>query len=293
MKSILFLFLITIIPHLSVSQVDKIYEFAGTLELSTKELITFKLQFKESSNGKIEGTSLTDIYGSDRTKTTINGNVDWDNKKISFNETANLDTKSNADPKTFCYIQVNNARIKTTNGKSIIQGNFTGKFNTGEQCINGSIYLIGMDYLSDLAKKYMPNYSLNNIDSILTANANAKAANIKPKGTILKNNEVLKLNWTSQEIVIDVWDSRYNDGDEIAIYVNGKKVLDKFVMGGEKKTIVIPFTDKKGNIRIQALNEGTMKFCTANLTIRDGDTNSEVISYLKKNENAIVILNRK
>ncbi len=293
MKSILLFILINILPHLSYSQADKIYEFAGTLELSSKEIITFKLQFKELANGKIEGTSLTDIYGSDRTKTSISGNVDWQTKKISFKENANLDTKSNADPKTFCYIQVTNAKIKTSNGKSIIQGNFAGKFNSGEICTNGSIYLIGMDYLSDLAKKYLPNYSLNNIDSILTANANAKATNTKLNGTILKNNEVLKLKWESQEIVIDVWDSRYNDGDEIAIYVNGKKVLDKFVMGGEKKTIVIPFTEAKGNIRIQALNEGTMKFCTANLTIRDGDKNAEVISYLKKNENAIVILNRK
>ena len=46
MKSILLLLLVVIIPHLSISQTDKIYEFAGTLELSTKELITFKLEFK-------------------------------------------------------------------------------------------------------------------------------------------------------------------------------------------------------------------------------------------------------
>jgi hypothetical protein len=293
MKSILLLLLIIFIPYLSISQTDKVYEFAGTLELSTKEIITFKLTFKELNDGKIEGSSLTDIYGIDRTKSTINGNVDWKNKKISFSENINLDTKSSADPSTFCYVHVSNAKIKTTNGKSIIQGNFSGKFGNGKQCINGTIYLIGLDYLSELAKKYLPNYSITDIDSILTAKANNKDAPVKIGGTILKNNEVLKLNWSSQEIVIDVWDSRYNDGDEIAIYVNDKKVLDKFVMSTEKKTIVIPFNEKKGSIRIQALKEGTMRYCTANLTLRDGEKNSEVISYLKKNENAIVVLNRK
>lgn len=290
MKSILSLILLVLFSHLSNAQADKVYEFAGTLELSTKELITFKIQFKEIGEGKIEGNSLTDIYGEDQTKSTLKGHVNWETKKISFVEEANLDTKSKADPNTFCYIHATNLQIKSVQGKTIIQGSFTGKYLNGEKCIGGSIYLIETDYLKKMAKKYLPEAAVNNLDSVILAQ---KSASAKPKSNILKNKDVLNLKWTSDEIVIEVWDSRNIDGDEIALYVNGKKILDRFVMGPEKKTLVVPFTEKKGNIRIEALNEGKMKLCTANFTIRDGEASTEVVTVLKKNENVVVVLTKK
>ncbi len=293
MKSTLTLILFVVFSHLSKAQVDKFYEYAGTLELSTKELITFKIQFKEIGEGKLEGNSLTDIYGEDRTKSTIKGNVSWEAKKISFAEEANLDTKSKADPNTFCYINASNLQIKSVQGKTIIQGSFTGKYLNGEKCIGGSIYLIETDYLKKMAKKYLPEEVINNPDSFIFAQKTASAAKLAKGSNVLKNKDVLNLKWTSEEIVIEVWDSRNIDGDEIALYVNGKKILDRFVMGPEKKTLVVPFTEKKGNIRIEALNEGKMKLCTANFTIRDGEASTEVVTVLKKNENVVVVLTKK
>lgn len=293
MKSILSLILFMLFSHLSNAQVDKVYEYAGTLELSTKELITFKIQFKEIGEGKIEGNSLTDIYGDDRTKSTIKGNVNWENKKISFAEEANLDTKSKADPKTFCYIYASNLQIKSVQGKTIIQGSFSGKYLNGEKCVGGSIYLIETAYLKKIAKDYLPDAVINNSDSAMLALKETKAAKTTKKNNILKNKDVLNLKWTSDEIVIDVWDSKDIDGDEIALYVNGRKILDKFVMGPEKKTLVVPFTEKKGSIRIEALNEGKLKLCTANFTIRDGETSTEVVTILRKNENVVVVLTKK
>ena len=69
-QNVLFLFSFLLF-NTSIAQVVKDYEFIGTLQLSNKTLITYKLSFKELSDGIIEGSSLTDIYGEDRTKSNI------------------------------------------------------------------------------------------------------------------------------------------------------------------------------------------------------------------------------
>lgn len=291
MKKAILCLLILIRPVISISQTAKDYEFVGTIELSTREIISYKLNFKELDSSRIEGTSITDIFGKNKTKTKINGSIDWDKKRISFSETENLNTKSDAESETFCYVQINNAKIKITSDKTIIQGDFIGKFKSGDLCAKGTIYLIGMDYLSKLANNRFAKKSQNISDSISYDSQSPKDK--KPKAKMLKSNEVLKLDWSSREIIIEIGDSRYNDGDEIALYVNEKKILDRFVISFEKKTVIIPFTDLQENIRIQALNEGSMKNCTSKISIRDGEETFEVFSFLKKNENAYISLNRK
>lgn len=291
MRKAIFCLLIFIKPILSISQSNKNYEFVGTIELSTKEIITYKLNFKELDSSKIEGYTITDIFGKDKTKTKISGRLDWDKKKISFSEIENLKTLSNEAAESFCFIHLNNATIKITDEKSFIQGDFIGKFKSGEHCASGTIYLVEMDYLKKMDYKHLKKKNKNTSDTISNERKEQKID--KPKASILKNNEVLKLDWNSREIIIEIGDSRYNDGDEIAIYVNEKKILDKFVISDEKKTVIIPFTDSKEDIRIQALNEGSMKNCTSKVSIRDGQEIYEVYSYLKKNENAFISINKK
>ncbi len=292
MKSIINFIIIIFITHVSNAQADKKFEYAGTLELSSKQLITFKIEFKEISPGIIEGTSLTDIYGKDKTASVIKGSINWSNNLISFKEESNINSQSKADPNTFCYISVTNAKINTIKGKSIITGKFNGQFPTGKDCESGSIYLIESNFINKVVKD--PPKDLHKLaDSLLNATKNNPNKDAKPATNILKNNDVLRINWESEEIIIEIWDSRNIDGDEIALYVNGNKVLDRFIMGPEKKTIIVPFKEKKGSIRIEALNEGKMKLCTANFTIRDGEANTEVVTVLKKKENVMVVLNKK
>lgn len=278
--------------HLAYSQEEKKFEFTGTLQLASKEIITYRIQFVELANGNIEGTSLTDIFGSDRTVSKIKGKIDTKRNKISFVETGNISTKSDADANTFCYLTVTNANIKLSNGKSVIQGNFLGKYGNGEKCASGSLYLIGADYIDRLTKKYLNEDVIKNEDSLKKMQQLNEDIQAKVGNTYLQSNEVLRLNWSSSEIIIEVCDSRKADGDEIAIYVNGKKVLDSFVISKDKKTIVVPFPESKGSIRIQALNEGSLKMCTANITLRDKDNPTNVVTIMKKESNVVILLNK-
>lgn len=265
----------------------------GTLQLATQEIISFKLTFKELEGGKIVGSSLTDIFGSDRTASKIIGKIDWKKKKLSFYETENISTKSTAESESFCYLQVDNATIKMVKGKTIIQGAFQGKFSNGKNCTNGQLYLIGSDYINALAKKYLNSDYLKNEDSLKKMQQQYTDISAKVGDNYLRSNEALSLAWKGEEIIIEVWDARQEDGDEIAIFVNEKKVIDRFVIKQEKKTLVIPFPKKQEAVlRIHGLSEGNFRLCTGNVTLRDGENATDVVAIMKKGENVIVKLKR-
>ncbi len=326
MKLILSALFFLIFIQKATSQQSKDYEMMGTLQLATQEIISFKLKFKELPNGIIEGTSLTDIFGSDQTASKIKGNIDWKKQQLSFYEIENISSKSKAESATFCYLHVSNAQIKMVKGKTVIQGDFKGKYSNGASCVNGKLYLIGSDYINALIKK-QNNFSKNDssekglqkqTDTITKGDDFNKLAKkqlafdykkdadslkyIPQKNTdkttkaadnFLRSHEELSIKWKGTEIIVEVWDSRHQDGDEIAIYVDEKKVIDRFVIEKKKKTLVIPFPNKpEAIIKIYGLSEGKYRPCTANLTLRDNENVTDVVAIMKKGENVIVKLNR-
>jgi hypothetical protein len=275
------------------SQANKDIELLGTLQLSSQEIISFKLTFKELENGTIEGNSLTDIFGSDRTTSKIKGKIDWKKKKLSFYETGNISTKSSAESNTFCYIHMIDASIKMVKGKTIVQGDFTGKFSNGEKCTNGKLYLIGTDYINELTKKYLSSNFIKNEDSLKRMQEKFTDIKAKVGENYVRSNEALNLEWKGSDIIIEIWDARQEDGDEIGIYVNEKRVVDKFIIKQEKKTLVIPYPkNNEAIVRIHGLSEGNYRLCTANLTLRDEQESTDVIAIMKKGENVIVKLKR-
>lgn len=274
-----------------ISQEVKNLEYIGTLQLSDKTLITFKLNFKELKGGVIQGTSLSDIYGTDRTLSKIEGSISADKKTISFKEVGNVSTKSQADLSTFCFIEVKNAKIKTTKDKSIIQGAFTGKFNSGKKCAEGYVYLISTDYVNKLADDMLTSKTIKNPDSLAMIKRKVDELKNRTNNHVLKGNESLNLTWTSSDIIIDVWDGQKEDADEISIHINGEQVLDKFIITNQKKTIIVPIKNKMSTVTITAISEGNSAPCTANIILRDGKQEIPITAVLKKGESTKVNIN--
>ncbi len=292
MKQYLILIISFLIQHHLISQEVKNQEFIGTLQLSGKTLITFKLNFKEWADGSIKGTSLSDIYGADRTVSKIEGSISKDRKTISFKEIGNLSTKSQADIGTFCFIEVKNAKLKTVKDKTIIQGIFTGKLNSGKKCADGYIYLMSADYINKLADDLLTSKNIKNKDSLALIKSKVSDLKNKTNNNIIRSNETLNLNWSSQEIIIDVWDGQTEDNDEISISINGEKVLDRFVITAQKKTLIIPIKQKLNTITVTAISEGKSAPCTANIVLRDGKDDIPVVAVLKKGESTTIKINK-
>lgn len=292
MKQYLLLIFSFIIQNNLISQEVKNYEFIGTLQLSDKTIITFKLNFKEDADGSIKGTSLSDIYGADRTLSKIEGKISKDKKTISFKEIGNLNTKSQAETSTFCFIEANNARLKTVKDKTIIQGAFVGKFKSGKKCADGYLYLMSSDYINKLADELLTSKNIKNKDTLATIKKKVDDLKTRTNNNIIKSNEILSLTWSTQEIIIDIWDGQTEDKDEISIEINGEKVLDKFIITNQKKTLIVPIKEQISTVKITAVSEGNTSPCTANVKLRDGNNETSLVAVLKKGESTTVKINK-
>lgn len=284
MKKFIIYLTLVFYPTLIVAQTNNKYEFVGTLQLSNNELISYKINFTDLGKGKIEGSSISDIYGDDRTKSVLKGNINFTEQKISFIETTNLSTKSKASDDEFCYLTVRNATFKTVRGKTILQGKFTGKLPNGSNCANGSVYLVSTSYLQQLENSYINADKIKDADTLSNLKSKIETLKQRAEKNTLKSNETLQVNWQSNEIILEIWDGEQEDLDEIAVFINDKKIVDKLILRRQKKVFIIPFDEKISTIKITGLYEGLSAPCTANINLKDGMEITPIISVLKKGE---------
>ncbi len=293
MKQLFFILSLIFFINIANCQENILFEYLGTLELPGRHIIPIKLSFKKNADGTIEGTTVTDMFGEDNTKSRIIGRFNAEKKTISFHETENLSTKSKEPASSFCYIYVEKAKIKTVSGKSIIHGRFTGKYASGQNCTNGNIYLIGADFIEQLANKVLTPENIKNNDSLEKARKAYTSLKQQTEYTVLKNKETMKINWESEEIILEVWDGASDDNDEVSIFINDTEVLEKYGISQKKKILVYPFKNKTCSIRIVAINEGNSPPNTVFINVRDGNKNTPLLSKLKKDESAYILLNKK
>ncbi|MES2779195.1 MAG: hypothetical protein V4651_04770 [Bacteroidota bacterium] len=271
------------------SQGIKSYEYIGTLQLSSKQLITYKISLTEISPGIIEGTSITDIYGKNRTQSVIRGTYNPKANKISFYETKNISSKSTTNKDEFCYVHVSDAGIKSVGGKTILQGSFTGNYLDGKICAKGLIYLIATKDLEALSNEMLTPETIKNEDSLKLIKDKVNNMLSKKENSYLRGNDVLSVNSTAKELTIEIWDGgEEEDNDAISILVNNKIFIDKIDIKKERKTITIPIGEGTSQIKIVALSEGKSHPCTANILVKDEINSSPIVTVLKKGEFAIV-----
>jgi hypothetical protein len=285
--------LIIILGYTSIeAQVPNIISLIGTLQLADNTIITYKISYEETATSAIKGNSLTDIYGADKTVTAIEGRINHKEKKISFKETANISTQSKSDEAMFCFIEVVDARIREVAGKTIIQGKFTGKFSSGKTCASGTIYLISTSYIDKIAQKVLTPKNIKNKDTLNMLNEKLNEAKEPLYYNQIGHKSNLNLTWKGTELIIEIWDGQKEDQDEIEVYVNDKRVLDRFTIRREKKTLIIPLTQPENIVKIIGVSEGKSAPCTATILLRDGAKLFPLVAELKKGESAQITLKR-
>lgn len=269
------------------------YEFIGTLQLSDKNFISYKLKFSTSESEKFIGETITDFSGEHRTVSKVSGSFNKKKKTISFVESKNISTKSNFENANFCFITVNNASLKIKNNKSIIQGEFIGKYPNGKKCANGNIFLVGSEQLykrlDNVSKKISivkPN------DEKLKEGLDAKILANEANNNILKSEENLKINWYSNSVIFDIWDTQKEDGDKVSILVNGKVLKKNVVVKNDKQTFSAPFQENEMTITIIAENEGGIPYNTAQILLKDTKENYPIMTGLRQGEKVFIVLKK-
>lgn len=262
------------------AQNSNTHEFIGVLKLQDESFITYKLNFKELDNHKIEGYSITDFYGTQKTKSKITGTYDESKKLISFHETSNISTKSDASDNEFCYVHVKNLKLKTKNNKLIIDGKFQGKFENDSNCISGSIILSSTNFLTS--------------DSTTSKNSNLVSQLLsKTEEDQLKTNDKLTLTWNSDKLMLEIWDAAKEDDDKITLYINNKIYLENYNVTNQKKIIEIPAIEPSYTLKIIAIDEGKTPPNTVNIKLIDGKASTPIVTNLKKGEVYTIVIKKR
>ncbi len=282
MKFIYLLFSL-LISSTFIAQGSNKHEYIGILRTESNESISYKISFKETGNNVIEGESFTDYNGKNSTKAKIKGTYNKKDNKISFCEISNVSSKSKVDISQFCFIKIENIEITKIKEKNIIQGTFKGSYPSGKSCANGFIYLAEIS-LSEIIKE---------VKTVSDSLKKAESIETERTKTVLVNNSTLSLNWASNTITLEVWDTFDEDQDKIKIIFNDKIIIDNLEIKNGKNTIEIPFIEKIGILKIIAIDEGKSPSNTVSINIVDTKKLTPVMSQLKTGESVLINFKKK
>ena len=261
-------YLIFFSPFFIYSQLEN--KYIGYLTTTSKDIITYQIDFEIKTDNTISGESTTDIYGINKTKSIITGSYNPKKQLFSFKEIQNTKTKSTSKNDEFCFIECYQLEIKKLAGKEILSGKFIGKYPNGEPCAKGTIYLVSNEVLTN------EKINLSSIDSILNAKMEFK--------TISSKNSIT-LDWHSKSINFLVWDGSNEDDDIISIYFNDKLIKENLSIKNKKEPIEIPLTKQvQGVLKIKAISTGKEGKNTVNLLFVDETNFYPYVSILEQGE---------
>ncbi len=288
-KKILFFFLFSL-NFYSQSK----YEYFGALKLNgdDKTIISYRLVFIEDK-GKIEGYSLTDLGGNHETKNKISGTYNEKTKNLKFKEEDVLYTKSPLSDDVFCFVNFS-GKVKLTDEKNKIDGDFKGFFKNKTKCIDGTLTLIGSKKIYKLLNKINSKIQKSKkVDNVTKVKFNPIHILDSLKVNNLGKDQNLSVFVKSDKIQLEIWDSKIEDGDKIDLFQNGKKIIDNYTVLNKKLGINVKLDSEKNIFRIEAISEGEIKPNTAMIQLIDDDKTYELSTNLKKGEKTSITIIRK
>ena len=287
MRKLSLLFLLFLSKSFSQQQ----YDYFGALKLNgdDKTLISYRLVFAEN-NGDIKGYSVTDLGGLHETKNTIVGHYDADSRKLSFNETSILYTKSQLSKDIFCFVNYS-GKVKLNENTLKIVGDFKGLFKNATKCIDGTITMVSSTKVYKSLNKINDKIQKSKkVDEKTKLKVNPIKILDSLKVNNLGKNQNLNLFVNSNSIQIEIWDAQREDGDRIDLFHNGLKIVNDFTVLNKKKIINVKLDSDKNVFRIEALNEGDSGLNTAMIKLIDNDRHFELTTNLKKGEKTSITI---
>ena len=278
----LFFFLISLSQPL-LAQDD--YTYVGVLKLSDSTFISYKLDFVEK-DGLVTGYSTTDMGGPHETKSYISGYFDDAANTLNFFESGILYTKSEITQNDFCFVHFD-GRLKKMNETQKIQGLFKGLFSDGQECISGELVLSNFKKILKRTKKMD-----KKIDrSIFVSKEKKEKINLVKMMdslslNIIKKDEVLSVFTSSDKVNLTLFDAGQEDGDIITVLVNGRIILKDYQVTTQKETLTVTLDSPKTELKVIAVNNGSMGGNTVKIDISDDLNTIETLTNLHAKETA-------
>ncbi|MBK9272025.1 MAG: hypothetical protein IPM48_10540 [Saprospiraceae bacterium] len=271
------------------------FEYTGAIVIGQKEAMSYKIVY-ELKGAEMLGYSLSDVNGALETKCLIQGKYDKKSKSISFKEERILYSKSNIPWKEFCLMRVN-GKIEKKFGKEIFQGNFTSLPQTPEVvCGDGSMILTNTKTLYEIATRVASKLDSVSVKDSTSQWIQSRITDLKDVKSIdeITSQSIQKFKWKSDTVYIDIWDDKLEDGDKVALYKNGEILVKEMTITNHAKSIQFAWNSAdKIELIVKALSEGSHPPNTLKITLRDHSEKHLLITQLRKDEQATILLQKK
>lgn len=267
----------------------------GSLIMTTGEKFPYRLSIHDSSD-IAKGFSYT-YEAPDDTKATIRGEIDKQNKTLSFTETGIV---SSHDVHTQAFMCLIHAKLffkkDEYTGRVVLKGSIKGTEADNTACTDGAILFENEDEIRELFSTHDPS------DTVIEMHPGAKrVVETEPPAT---ESEIVKMEkitsglervyeWKTDSAVLEIWDGGHIDGDMVTVAYNGVDQIKKYYLAKTHKRMVLPVKGTAMNIlTILADNEGSEPPNTANIRLCDGNKCYDLLSYNTKGQTSIIKLKR-
>jgi hypothetical protein len=297
------LFLLSLFISLKAVSQKEDRVLKGYLGIEGGESFEFKIQFSDSA-GYLKGYTYAWLEENKQVKSSMTGYLDRQNKALSFKETRILSNKGFKSNATICLIQAS-LSYRKDGSMHVFRGPITSNDMAQVSCSRGSVVFPDQESLNELFKE-PDSFPPPEKTSVVSRDAKSKSVRIiydtssyKPVRQFspvfeIKQPEKLTagtekiLDWVSDSLVIEIWDTAV-DGDIVSVLLNGKSILNNYVLSHEKKRIVLPVSPGRMDmISIVAENTGNQPPNTASVLLTDGFRTHEIIAYNDAGKSTII-----
>ena len=270
---------------------------SGAIVIGRTEFMSYKLVYQVDKNHHLKGYSVCDINGKEETKSSITGNYDPKTRMLNFEEKSILSTRSKTPLSEFCLMTVK-GKIEKKGAKNIFTGDFTSKSSDPDVlCSSGTILLMSEKEIDRISAKVSKAIDNTPKQDAVNKEQAGKPEALPPVRKIIELSPETTTEFVlkSDVLQLDLVDDKYQDGDKVTVFENGRIILQGFEVSNHVKSIRLETgkSVESYTITIQADDEGSVPPTTVKAVLRNGNENNQIQAGLKKGQKISLVFKQK
>ena len=251
--------------------------FEGRLQMDGQQ-VSYRIVFREQSNGSISGYSITDVGGPSEIKAAITGRWQQGRSRLFIRETRVISSRMDMSNTVFCFMSAT-MTASARQGRQLLSGRFDGRTPENAPCAAGTMSLLGAAVPPPPARPRpapRPQPGPPPPPPVIV-DTPAPPPPPPPLPVQHPSDRTRAYVWKSTELGITIWDGFKPDGDIISLELNGRVILDHHTLTEARKTLSVPLSIRGvDTLYIITHNAGNDPPNTPNITLSDGETRYEL-----------------
>lgn len=278
------------------------HQLQGFMAVTSGETFTYRLELEESAGGKLQGFAYTYVKEGKDVKASIEGRIDRAKKTVAFRETGIVSNNGFESKAVLCLVDATLKFTPDESGGQTLSGPITSNTASSALCGKGSIVFTDAAMINEVFKPVALAAAPAQTEPVAAPDeakpkqpvrivydtARKAAAPATPKQDEVTIGKTQTYQFSSDTVVIEVWDGGKLDGDMITLLFNDRPVLTRYTLTAGKKQLKLALQKGRNTLIIIADNEGNEPPTTADLILHDGDTPHRLIAYNKLGKEAVI-----